>query len=407
MTRQGSRLKQRLFWSAALSIAAVIIAAVIAVAISATGDTDLIREQVLTLNDIREELKADPAITAEDTQAEPDAPGTPDAPDAANAADAALAQSQEALREAATAQESTAGFAIALIALIAIAAIFAMAFYLYRSVGRPFMKLEDFAEEVAVGNLDVPLAYERANPFGKFTWAFDHLRKELKRARMAEEQANEAHKTTLASLSHDLRTPLASLRAYAEALGMGLANSEAERDEYERAIMRKCDEASALVDDLFQHALADMDRIQVKSEPTQVAFVLESCVRGYAGIAPLTCERLDHAFVEADGARLAQIVDNLIGNSLKYARGTSVEVEGIANDDAYLVTVRDFGSGIPAHDLPFATERFYRGSNAEGQPGSGLGLFIASYLTERMGGHLRLENAHPGLRAQVELRITR
>ena len=390
MTKQGTRLRKRLFWGAALSIIAVIVIAAIGITVSIVGDDDPIREQVLALNDVREKLKDNQASTVEDMRTN---------------VDAALADSQDMLREAASAQEGTAILAIMAIALIAIVAISTLVLYLYRSVARPFVKLEDFAEEVAAGNLDAPLHFERSNPFGKFTWAFDHLRAELKRARKAEEQANESHKTTLASLSHDLRTPLASLRAYAEALDMGLVQSEAERAEYEHAIMRKCDEASSLIEDLFQHALADMERIQVECAPVQAASVLESCVSDYAGVTPLSCKRIDSALVEADEARLAQALGNLIGNSLKYARDSAIEIEGVSCDDVYTVTVRDFGPGMPPEDLPFATERFYRGSNAEGEAGSGLGLFIAAYLTERMGGHLRLENAHPGLRARIELRV--
>lgn len=159
-----------------------------------------------------------------------------------------------------------------------------------------------------------------------------------------------------------------------------------------------------LVEDLFQHALADMERIQVECAPVQASFVLGSCVNDYAGIAPISCAHIDDALIQADEVRLAQVVGNLVGNSLKYARGSAIEIEGMAHGAAYSVTVRDFGPGIPAGDLPFATERFYRGSNAADQAGSGLGLFIASYLTERMGGRLRLENAHPGLKATIELR---
>ncbi len=390
MTKQGARLKRRLFWSATLSIAVVVIVAVAGISVGTAEDEGLIREQVLELNNVREDLKDDPATTAEAAREK---------------ADVALVASQSALREAAAAEDDTTLLAIGTIAVVAIAVICAMVLYLYRSVARPFMKLEDFAEEVAAGNLDAPLRFGRANPFGKFTWAFDHLRQELKRSRKAEEQASESHKTTLASLSHDLRTPLASLRAYAEALDMGLATTDEERAEYEHAIMRKCDEASSLVEDLFQHALANMGRIQVECAPVQAAFVLESCVSAYAGIAPLSRVSLDSALVEADEARLGQVVGNLIGNSLKYARGATIEIEGVAQGDVYTVAVRDLGPGIPADDLPFATERFYRGSNAADEAGSGLGLFITSYLIERMGGRLRLENAHPGLRATIELRI--
>ena len=81
-----------------------------------------------------------------------------------------------------------------------------------------------------------------------------------------------------------------------------------------------------------------------------------------------------------------------------------MEVEGVLDiaERVYRVTVRDHGPGIPPEDLPFATERFYRGSNANEAPGAGLGLFIARYLVGQMGGSLSLEDAEPGLRVRIE-----
>ena len=184
---------------------------------------------------------------------------------------------------------------------------------------------------------------------------------------------------------------------------MGLVNSEEERAEYERAIIRKCDEASSLVEDLLQHALSDMDRLSVTCGPVQAAPIVRRCAADSSALASIFCERVDDARVEADETRLAQAIDNLIGNAIKYARGSVIDIQATAEDGLYTIAVRDFGPGIPPEDLPFATERFYRGANASGKPGSGLGLYISSYLVERMGGHLHLTNAHPGLRATIEL----
>lgn len=78
------------------------------------------------------------------------------------------------------------------------------------------MKIAGFAENIAQGNFDVPLKYERCNYFGAFTWAFDSMRKEIIKARAAEREAVENNKTVIATLSHDIKTPVASIRAYAE-----------------------------------------------------------------------------------------------------------------------------------------------------------------------------------------------
>ena len=389
MAKQGERLTKRLVGAVLASALAVVIAATWGIAVIVGGGEETLRGQVVELNGVRQEI----AETASGDG------------DSLRAADQALASAQDALRDAAESRSGAAVGAVALTALVSVAALALMAAYLHRAVARPFTRLEGFAEEVAAGNLEAPLAYERSNPFGKFTWAFDHLRQELDRARKDEERAREDHKAALASLSHDLRTPLASLRAYAEALDMGLVSSEEERAEYERAIIRKCDEASSLVEDLFQHALSDMDRISVTCEPVQAAPIVKQCASDSSGLAQISCAHVDDALVEADGARLAQAIDNLIGNAIKYARGSAIDIRATAEDGLYTISVRDFGPGIPAEDMPFATERFYRGANASRKPGSGLGLYISAYLVERMGGRLHLANARPGLKATLELPI--
>ena len=128
---------------------------------------------------------------------------------------------------------------------------------------RPFQKLEDFAGQVAEGNLDIPLEYERKNIFGAFTWAFDNMRLEIKRARNAEKAAVENNKTVIATISHDIKTPIASIRAYCEALQAGMDLNPERRERYLNVIIAKCDEVSTLTNDLFLHSLSDLDKLQM------------------------------------------------------------------------------------------------------------------------------------------------
>ncbi len=389
MTSGGARIRRRFRACVAIALACVLGASAAGLAVvGMAGDeaSEALRGQVLQLNEARATLAE--AADASD-------------PALAEGADAALAEAQGALRAAARERDGAMAAAIALVALVGLLAVGGTAAYLYRSVVAPFLRLEAFAADVAEGDLDAPLAYERSNPFGQFAWAFDHLRGQLKRAREAEEQAAEAHKTALASLSHDLRTPLAALRAHAEALELGLASTPEERQEYERLVMAKCDEAAGLVEDLLTHALADMERISVACDRVPTAPLLEGCAAGFASVAPVACVRADEASLMADPKRLAQAIDNLLANAVKYAPGARVEVSGVRADGSYLIAVRDFGSGVAPDELPFVRQRFYRGTNAGERPGAGLGLFIAEHLVERMGGQLSVENAEPGLRVSM------
>ena len=365
--REGARIARRLAGAALAATLALALAALVATALLASDEPGAqMRAQVVELNAARAEL--------------PEGEGSPDV---------ALSRAQDALRAAADAKS---GLSLALVWALA-------------ALVRPFMRLEAFAQDVASGNLDAPLAYERSNPFGRFTWAFDNMRAEIKRARAAEAEAVEQGKTAVAALSHDIKTPIASIRAYSEALELGLARDEGERADSARTIVRKCDEVTSLTDDLFLHALADLDRIQVRCEDAPIARVVARAVADFDAAGGVTLGRLDEAQASCDPKRLEQALENLLANAAKYAPGAAVEVEGVLDTAArvYRVRVRDRGPGIPPEDLPFASDRFFRGSNAGDAPGAGLGLFIVRYLAEQMGGSLRLEDAEPGLAAILEL----
>lgn len=386
-SREGTRITRRLVGIAAAATVALTLAALaVTIALADGSAGGKIRAQVVELNVIRAEL--------------------PEGFDALQA-DAAISRAQDALRTVADERDALPVALAWALAALGAAAVWAVVVYLHLSVVRPFARLETFAEDVAAGDLDSPLGYERSNPFGRFTWAFDSMRTEIKRARTAEAEALKQSKTTVAVLSHDIKTPIASIRAYSEAFELGLARDEGEQAEYARTIARKCDEVTSLTDDLFLHALADLDRIQVSCEEADVACTVRQAVADFDAAGRVRLGRLDTARVSHDPKRLEQALENLLANAAKYAPDSNVEVEGVLDtvERVYRVRVRDNGRGIPPEDLPFAADRFYRGSNAGDAPGAGLGLFIVRYLVEQMGGALHLENAEPGLRVVLEFPI--
>ncbi|SEQ61674.1 Signal transduction histidine kinase [Lachnospiraceae bacterium NE2001] len=281
--------------------------------------------------------------------------------------------------------------------------------YVYINILRPFDKMKDYASEVAKGNFDLPLNYERSNYFGAFTWAFDSMRKEITRSRMAEREAIENNKTVIATLSHDIKTPITSIRAYAEGLEENLDTSQERRSRYLEVLMRKCDEVTELTNDLFLHSLSDLNMLQMQPEEFElVPFLKQS-------ISEIAAEREDVLFrkpdispvIYVDKKRINQIVENLINNSRKYAK-TNIIVSITQSDDIVSIHFRDKGPGIPDEDMPFITDKFYRGKNVGDENGSGLGLYIVRYIAEQSGGSLELINhtsGEEGLEAVVSLPI--
>ncbi|MCM1160988.1 MAG: HAMP domain-containing histidine kinase [Roseburia sp.] len=181
--------------------------------------------------------------------------------------------------------------------------------------------LENYAGEIAKGNLDISLPYERTNYFGEFTWAFDHMRGEIIRARACEKEAIENNKTVIAILSHDIKTPIASIRAYAEGLEANMDAGTERRQRYISVIMKKCDEVTKLTNDMFIHSLADLEKLKLNVEtiwlkPIVMEFVKE--MNGDKEDIHIIGEIPDIC-IEGDRRRLIQVFGNIIGNSRKYA----------------------------------------------------------------------------------------
>ena len=293
------------------------------------------------------------------------------------------------------------GIIICGLAVIGICIVF---LYVYFQILRPFDKMKYFASEIAKGNFDVPLKYERSNYFGAFTWAFDSMRKEVKSARRAEHEAVENNKTVIATLSHDIKTPIASIRAYAEGLEANLDKSPERRARYLQVLMKKCDEVTNLTNDLFLHSLSEMGRIEIKPEEFELVPFMEQTIED------ITADKKDVIFtkpdfspiVTADKKRMTQLVENLINNSRKYGK-SEINISMTKTDESVRINFADRGSGIPDEDMPFITDKFYRGKNCGNENGSGLGLYIVKYIAEKSGGTLELQNTYPGLRVTVSL----
>lgn len=268
--------------------------------------------------------------------------------------------------------------------------------WIYLVLLRPFKKLESFAYEMAKGNLNVPLPYTRSNPFGAFTWSFDLLRKDLLESERQRKQAEKDRKSVLATLSHDIKTPIASIRAYAEGLTFTLKNEKVDQKSqlYLRVLMKKVDEVTKLTDDLFLHALSDMEQLTIHSEVVSLAQWLTDEAEKVNSEFPNRCyfpEVRKELLIETDSKRLSQAFMNIIQNSVKYAPNSEIEVTIEDQELAIVMGIHDQGTSIQPEDVPFLTQRFYRGKNVVEQEGAGLGLYLSSYILVQTRGKLTIE----------------
>lgn len=281
-------------------------------------------------------------------------------------------------------------------------ALAAYALYWRRNLLKPFRELEDFAQRVAGGNLEIPLPMDRKNIFGAFTESFDIMRTELNKARLAEARANAEKKELIAKLSHDIRTPVASIRAAAE-VGAAVAESEKIRNSYEN-IMRKADQINTLVTNLFSATLEELQQLSVNPADTGSS-ALTQILQNADCAARAKIPRIPHCLLYMDALRMQQVLDNIFANAYKYA-GTEMEVQVRQTKTHLEIRIEDSGGGVPEEELPALKEKFRRGRNAKEKEGAGLGLYIADRLMEAMGGALVVENGARGLAVTVLIALS-
>lgn len=271
-----------------------------------------------------------------------------------------------------------AAITISLVGLIASA----WMLIIHRRVIRPFRRLESFATAVAAGELDTPLAMDRHNAFGAWTESFDLMRTELAAARAAERAAIESKQTIISQLSHDIRTPLASISASAELLR--LHGPDAATDNRLQMIDTKCDQIQALMADLLQANASEVADLPVVLA-THPSTTLTGLLRQADIQDRIRIGAIADALLVFDRARLQQVIDNVVTNSYKYA-GTDIHVWCVIEQDMAALYLADHGQGVPADELEAIFGQSIRGSNADQVPGYGLGLFTCAVLMGRMGG---------------------
>ena len=265
---------------------------------------------------------------------------------------------------------------------------------LSRGMSRPLVRLASATRAVAAGDLSARVATHYPGEMGELAVAFNQMAEELARA-------DELRRNMTADVAHELRTPLSVIRGKLEGVLDGVYPATAEHLE---PVLEETGLLTRLVEDLRLLALAEAGQLTLETRPIDVGDLLRDA---HVNFSPQASDRgvtlaLDLAEqlpeVKADQRRIAQVLGNLVTNALRHTpQAGCVTLSARAGDGAVTVTVTDSGVGVPAEDVPYIFERFWRGEKSRSRAGggSGLGLAIARQLVEMQGGVIGVESA-PG-----------
>jgi signal transduction histidine kinase len=297
------------------------------------------------------------------------------------------------------------GLLLGFSAVVAIAFVGLTAEQVLRSV----RELGSAARQVAGGELGVRVVPNGPDELANLGRDFNLMADRLEQADTSRREAEEARRQLFAAISHDLRTPLSSIRAMVEAMQDGVVTDAETTDRYVRTILSETKRLSGLIDDLFELSRLDAGALTFNVEPGSlgdlVSDTLEALqpqatqkglnLRGHVdeGLAP----------VLMDAARVQRVLFNLVQNAIRHTPQDGTILLGAQDESGEVrVDVVDSGEGIAPEDLPRIFDRFYRGekSRVRGQGGAGLGLAIAKGLVEAQGGRIWAQSA-PGQGARI------
>lgn len=260
---------------------------------------------------------------------------------------------------------------------------------------QPLKRLTETTEHVAVTrDLSRRIEPGGEDEIGRLASSFNAMLDALERSVSALDASVHAQRQLVADASHELRTPVTSLRTNIEILQQ--QGPAMEPDGHRRLladVVGQIEELTLLINDLIDLARGEEPRVDTEALRLDllVGEVVERA-RRHAPATPMLLE-LDPTIVTAVPARLERAVSNLIDNAVKYSPpGEPVEIRLRGQE----LAVRDHGRGIPSADLPHIFDRFYRGAEARGRPGSGLGLAIVRQVASQQGGSVSAEPAPGG-----------
>ena len=286
-----------------------------------------------------------------------------------------------------------------IISLTVLVVLALVAHYLvYRSL-TPLREVERTAGDIAEGNLEYMLPDKDDGEIGELYRNYEDMRLRLKESTDEKILAEKQNKELVSNISHDLKTPITAIKGYVEGIMDGVADTPEKMDKYIRTIYNKAMDMDRLINELTVYSGIDSNRIPYHFHKINISEYFGDCIEEVGLDLESKNIALDYSnlvapetLIIADPEQLKRVINNIIGNSIKYLDKPKgqIDIRILDELDSIRVEIEDNGKGIAAKDLPKIFERFYRTdtSRNSAQGGSGIGLSIVKKIIEDHGGYI-------------------
>lgn len=267
-----------------------------------------------------------------------------------------------------------------------------------KNIITPITNLTKEMEKLRLGDLDTAITDQGYGEVRELGSAVEELRLQLKDSIYYQQKVDDNRKFLISSISHDLKTPVTSIRGYIDGVLDGVANTEEKKDYYLKKAVEKTNMINVMIEDLLLYSKLDLNQMPFEKEKISIEKYIESCMEDHSEEFRLENKKLifenelsNPVLVIIDVEKFKRVIQNILDNAKKTIKEETGQLKIILREtnSSVIIEFKDNGKGISKEDLPNVFERFYRADIARKAKGSsGLGLAIAKQIVEGLGGRI-------------------
>lgn len=279
-----------------------------------------------------------------------------------------------------------------------------LSYFVSRSIIKPIRGLNDAAKKIREGNLDFQIEPDRRDEIGQLAQSFELMRHSLKESSDIQQKYEQNRKELIANISHDLKTPMTSIKGYVEGIRDGIANTPEKMERYIQTIHSKTLHMDHLIDELFLYSKLDLKRVPFHFEEVNIHHYLLDRIEElqfdldniHVMITYENVSKNNDINVVMAREQFKRVFTNIIQNSLKYLDKSekNISIKLMEENEKVIIKCNDNGKGISNEVLPYIFDQFYRVDQSRNSMsgGSGLGLAIVKQIIEEHGGQVWAES---------------